>query len=180
MIKASRRAIFRSVFGRSGFELTLDTANEVLMRVNRSLDPIPVTERMWTAYLAMRRPLRYSDLEAGGASGQDIPQELDALVASADVRDLPKHVAADLTFLLRVETLLRMWAATPGEAPGRTERRRQLVAWLEREIARYLGLDEQDDALQRQIVGDVMACLGTAVGMAAFSTNAAPGDPARG
>lgn len=164
MIKASRRAIFRSVFGRSTFELQLDTANEVLMRVNRSLDPIPVTERMWTAYRGMRRPLRFADLDAELVAGRDIRQQVDALVAGADVGDLPPHVASDLTWLLRVEVLLRMWAEAPGGETAGDERRRAIVVHLEREIVQYASVGEQEEVTARRIAAEIMVLLARVVG----------------
>jgi hypothetical protein len=160
VIKPSRRAIFRSVFARAGFELTLDMANDILMRVNQSLDPIPVTERMWSAYLAMRAPLRYSDLEPGHASSGSLDGELEAAVADANTRDLPRHVAVDLMLLLRLEVLLRMAGASDRKADASLDARRQAITEaLEREVRAYVSRSGVSVEAADQVVEDVMGAL---------------------
>ena len=143
MAKPSRRALFRGVFKRAGFELQHDTANEVLMRLNQSLDPIPLTDGMWAAYVAIRRGLR-------------------------DFSDLPEHVAKDLAFLLRVETILQAWiesAAADASTPGRMELRDRLITNVGAEIRRYLNNCEETEAYRREVRGPVIRCLSRAAGI---------------
>ena len=168
MIRTSRRAIFRSVFGRTGFELPLDTANEVLMRLNRSLDPIPVSGRMWSSYLVNRRPLRYTDDDhAGSAVSPNLVAEVDAAVAHARFGDFPAHVVRDLTLLLRLEVLLRMWTAAlgPGTDQASSEpRRRQIREGLRAELVRYVDHDGPTDAFPPELVDEVVHDLTTIAG----------------
>src|SRR5207302_9329223 len=95
VVNAPRRDICRHVFGSSGFELDQDTANEVLMRIRRSLDPIPLSDGMWASYRALRGELQYS------TPGPSDP------AASPRFRNLPDHLAQDFAALLRIETVLR-------------------------------------------------------------------------
>ena len=161
--------MFRGVFGRSRIDLDLDTAHEILMRVGRTLDPVPVTERMWSAYLSLRRPLRYSGLDSGAAAGQDVQAVVDGLVAQADGPSLPADIAADLLLLLRLETLLQMWAAGGGQADTEfSGRRPEILAALHREVARYLEPREPDPQVRRQVIDDVISALRTTLGAPAF------------
>ena len=167
MVKASRRAIFRGFFRRSSFELDHATANEILMRINQSLDPIPLTEGMWASYVAARRGLRYAQYDERGelqaAPGADGPQDV------ADFGELSASVAKDLAFLLRVETLMRLGAAAgaaPNEAPSADPSRRVLDE-VSREIHRYLDGCEETEQYRRDIVDPVLKCLADAAGIQA-------------
>ena len=107
VIKASRRAMFLGMFGRGGFELQIETAHEILMRLNRLMDPIPVSVPMWDAYLAARRPLRYVEFSRSHATDRTaILLETDQATAHADFSRCSDLVSNDLGMLLRVDVLL--------------------------------------------------------------------------
>jgi hypothetical protein len=160
------------MFRRSGFELQHDTANEVLMRIKRSLDPEPLTDGMWASYVAIRRELRYGKHDrqhkitgAGWAiDSVDVAED-------ANLRNLPQHVTKDLTFLLRIETLLWNWSLsskTASEAaPKSRDHLRQVLINLANEVRRYS--DDCDDAelYQREVIEPVIRCLMKAAGIEA-------------
>jgi hypothetical protein len=172
VVEVSRRAIFRHIVGGAGFELDLDTANEVLMRANRSLDPIPVTESMWASLAAARRERRYSGGEArDAASVGDAAAGLREPVGR--LRGLPDHIARDLTFLLRLENVLRAWKPpATGETPSEAVRD-DILAGLAREVRRYLDECEDTEAYRHDILLPVIRCLARAARIAL------PPDPAR-
>jgi len=162
LAQVSRRTMFRRVFGGAGFELDLETANDVLMRINRSLDPVPLSDGMWTSYVAARGRLRLSEDERAGETGGGAAA-ID--VSSQHLRDLPALVAKDLTFLLRVERVLRMWA--PSGNAGREETppspfRDEILVRLAREARGYLDNCEETEVYQRDVLVPVLRCLAKA------------------
>ena len=169
MVKASRRAILRGVLSSSGFELQHDTANEVLTRINQSLDPEPLTEGMWASYVATRRELRYSKYDrVPQANGADSAVDVGDPSAQVNLRDLPEHVAKDFRFLLRVETLLRMWSPSPridAGAGSPQDLRHHILVKLKSEIRHYLDNCEEDEAYQRDVLVPVIRCLTEAAGI---------------
>ena len=154
--------MFRRVFGGAGFELDLDTANDVLMRINRSLDPIPLSDGMWASHVAARGELRLSEDERA----RETHGEAAAIdVSSRHVRDLPALVAKDLTFLLRVERVLRMWPPSGGASQEETPPsplRDEILVRLARETRRYLDDCEETEAYQRDVLAPVLRCLAKA------------------
>jgi hypothetical protein len=170
LVKASRRAILRGVFSGSGFRLTHDVANEVLMRVNRSLDPEPLTERMWASYVAIRREGSYATHgrrpEANGPDRSVAPED----PADVHLRELPEHVARDFAFLLRVEELLKSWSSvrtTDIPAATRAGARDEILAGLAREIRRYSNDCEDTAAYRLEVRDPIIRCLAQAVGIEA-------------
>ncbi|MGE3706009.1 MAG: hypothetical protein AB7I13_12090 [Vicinamibacterales bacterium] len=174
MIKASRRDMFRGVFGRVGFELPIEVAHEVLMRLNGLMDPIPVSVPMWDSYLAARRPLRYADFSRARSDDEaGIARELGQASAHADFGRFPDYIAQDLQLLLRVEILLRMWAAAaaaegdsssgPAERRSLQVRRRAIADVLHDELAAYLQRQAVDEAVAKPRVADVASYLLTEV-----------------
>jgi hypothetical protein len=161
VIKTSRRALFRSVFGRAGFQLQLDDAHEIVSRLNQSLDPIPVTERMWTSHLANRRRLRDADLCDALAAGADLGLQIDAVVAGADFGDFPPHIVRDLEFLLRVEALLQLWttAAGSGQGSASMDADRHLHAALATEVSRHAAREPAREALPSDVADDIVRYL---------------------
>ncbi len=159
VIKASRRAMFRGMFGRVGFELHIETAHEVLMRLNRLLDPIPVSVPMWDEYLATRRPLRYADFSRSRATDRTaIVVEMDQAASHADFGRFQEVVSNDLLLLLRVEILLRMWTSSAtmvGDATSSEPRRREIAQVLRDELLSYLRRQETDDAASKALADDV-------------------------
>jgi hypothetical protein len=171
LVKASRRAIFRSVFARAGFELQHETANEILMLVNQSLDPIPLTEGMWASLEALRRELRYTEYDRtrsfpddqAGASPSDPTDTL-------DVGRLAPHVAKDLVFLLRLESLVRTCTeatGTPDDEEARAARWPQVSRGIARDICQYLGQpdDPISETLRLHSIDPVLRCLARAAGI---------------
>jgi hypothetical protein len=119
---------------------------------------------MWSAYLAMRAPLRYSDLDPGHDSSRSVERELEAAVADANTRDLPRHVAVDLMLLLRLEVLLRMSAAADRKADANPDanpdaRRQAITEAIAREVRSYVARSGVGDEAADQIVEDVMGAL---------------------
>ena len=168
MVKASRRAILRGVLSSSGFELQHDTANEVLMRINQSLDPEPLTEGMWASYVAIRRELRYSKYDrVHEANGADNAIDVRDPIAHVSFRDLAEHVAKDFRFLLRVETLLRMWAPSPKVDAGAVSPQdpRHILVTVKNEIRHYLDDCEESEPYQRDVLVPVIRCLTKAAGI---------------
>jgi hypothetical protein len=176
VVKASRRAIFRGVFSTSpGFELDHDTANEILMRINQSLDPIPLTEGMWASFLAMRRELRYAEYDWSRASRTDAgTPAVEDLAAAISVDHLAPHVAKDLVFLLRIEARLR---TSVGSSAGSAQGDDTSGNWscaardIAREIRGYLGQEdiEGTEALQRGVIDPLVQYLGRAAGILSSS-----------
>lgn len=173
LAQVSRRTMFRRVFGGTGFELDLETANDVLMRINRSLDPIPLSDGMWASFVAARGALRLSEDErARETPGRDAAID----VSSRRLDDLPALVAKDLTFLLRVERVLRMWPP-PGDA--RPEKspppalRDEILLRLAREARRYLDDGAETDADRREVLVPVLRCLAKAAKIAVPAESAA-------
>lgn len=166
VIKASRRALFRSVFGRASFELQLEDAHELLMRLSQSLDPIPVTDGMWLSHLANRRRLRYMDREAGSATGvAELARAVDEAVSHARFDDLPPHLIPDLLLLLRVEALLQLWtasstAAGAGRSAGTED---ELRSSLESEIASYVERTQPPGAIPPEVIAQAVSHLAAAV-----------------
>jgi hypothetical protein len=158
-IKASRREMFRGMFGRAGFELHIETAHEILVRLNRLLDPIPVSVPMWDSYLAARRPLRYADFRRSHATDRaSIALELEQAAAHADFSRFSDVVANDLGLLLRVEILLRMWTSSATAAEGVTTadpRRREIAQILHGELLSYLHRLETDEAASQALADEV-------------------------
>ena len=169
MVRASRRAIFRGVLSSSGFELPHDTANEVLMRINASLDPEPLTEGMWASYVAIRRELRYSKYDrVHEANGADNAIDVGDPLAHVNLHDLPEHVAKDFRFLLRVETLLRMWSPSPKVDAGAVspqDPRHHILVTVKNEIRHYLNDCEESEPYHRDVLVPVIRCLTNAAGI---------------
>jgi hypothetical protein len=169
VVKASRRAILRGVLNSSGFELEHDTANEVLMRINQSLDPEPLTEGMWASYVAIRRELRYSKYDReqeADAAGTAI--DVGDPIARVNLRDLAEHVAKDFRFLLRVETLLRMWPPSSRVDAGTVslqDPRHHILVTVKNEIRHYLNDCEESESYQRDVLVPVIRCLTKAAGI---------------
>ena len=95
--------------------------------------------------------------EGGGAAAID--------ANSQHLRDLPVLVAKDLTFLLRVERVLRMWA--PSGNAGREETppspfRNEILVRLAREARGYLDNCEETEVYQRDVLVPVLRCLAKA------------------
>jgi len=158
--------MFHGILSGSGFELQLDTANEVLMRINRSLDPEPLTDGMWASYVAIRRELRYVEYDrVNRAEGTDSAVDVGDLATKVNLRNLPGHVAKDFTFLLRIETLLRMWAPSARVDPGGTppeHLRDHIFINLANETRHYLDDCEDSEQYQREVLDPVIRCLAKA------------------
>lgn len=162
VIKASRRAMFRGMFGRVGYELPIETAHEILMRLNRLMDPIPVSVPMWDAYLAARRPLRYVEFSRSHATDRTaIILETDQAAAHADFSRCSDMVSNDLGMLLRVEILLRMWtsSATATDSLSSDPRRVEIAQVLRDELLSYLRRQETDEAASTTLAEEVAAYL---------------------
>jgi hypothetical protein len=162
VVKASRRAIFRGFFRRSSFELDQVTANEILMRINQSLDPQSLTDGMWATYAAARRRLHYAKYDDAGEPRAEGGVELDGPAGVPDFRELSDSVAKDLAFLLRIETLMRRWIAL-GDAPA--DASRQMRDQVSSEVHHYLDDCEKTERYQRDVVDPILRCLASAAGV---------------
>jgi hypothetical protein len=163
VVKASRRAIFSGFFRRSTFELDHSTANEILMRINRSLDPIPLTEGMWASYVAARRSLHFARVDAAAAATPTKRIEPGNPADLPELRTLSESVAKDLAFLMRVETVMRRWVAGGSDAPAADVRRD--LDEISAAINQYLDGCEQTAAYKRDIEGPILRCLASAAGV---------------
>ncbi len=160
MIKATRRGLFRGVFRRTRFELRLETANDVLMRINRSLDPQMITDDLWSTYVALRRSLGYAPpSQAELPSGRERP----ALPSDPQIQDavgrLPPSVVKDFTLLLRIEARLRL-ALTDS-----VERGPSIRADLRDEIRDYLGPNMESLSSGEDGIEPAVRCLTEAAGL---------------
>jgi hypothetical protein len=165
------------VFRRSGFLLDRDTADEVLMRINRSLDPIPLTDGMWASFVTARHALQ--DVESDGAGSTMDPERLLAAamhLAAAHSRHFPPYVTKDLEFLLRTEALIRTWSARSGaegsQSPG--DLSQQVLSNLRSEIRNYL--DVAGEAAGDELVESVLKCFARAAAIPVQGNGAGSSD----
>ena len=135
------------------------------MRINRSLDPVPLSDGMWASYVAARGELRDSEDERARDTPGGEPAIGVSHPPSRRLRDLPTLIAKDLTFLLRVERVLRMWQPSGrvdrGDAPPR-HLRDEILLRLARETRRYLDDCEETETYRREVLAPVIRCLAKA------------------
>ena len=102
-------------------------------------------------------------------NGRDSVADVGDLATNVNFRDLPEHIAKDFTFLLRIETFLRMWLPSSRIDTGKAPRRHlrdQILMNLANEIRRYLRLDDCGDTepYQGEVLDPVIRCLAKVAG----------------
>jgi hypothetical protein len=124
---------------------------------------------MWASYVAIRRELHYSKYDrVHEANGADNAVDVGDTATRVNLRDLPEHVAKDFRFLLRTETLLRMWSPSPKVDPGAMspeDLRHHILINLKNEIRHYLDDCEESEEYQRDVLVPVIRCLTKAAGI---------------